>query len=251
MRRLSARCHFILKALLMPAIYPRSGISLKTAALISAFGLLAMVVAAPLAEIYAYPRLVVRDDIAETIRNLSQQKSLFVTCILSYLLTFILDVIVAWSLYVYFKPVNPDVSMLAAWFRIVYTVLALVALFNLVSSFRIVTDSTAFTLAPGLKEQEVARYLNAFKSQWYFSLAFFSIHLVILGCLAIVSGYVPKIFGVLLIITGLGYSLTTFKPFLFPATNIDFAAFTFYGEIIFMLWLLIKGWRVKLVTPGI
>jgi len=49
----------------------------------------------------------------------------------------------------------------------------------------------------------------------------------------------------LLIIAGLGYLLTSLKPFLFPDINLDFAAYTFYGELIFMLWLLIKGPRIK------
>jgi len=49
----------------------------------------------------------------------------------------------------------------------------------------------------------------------------------------------------LLIIAGLGYVLTTLKPYLFPDINLDFAEYTFYGELIFMLWLLIKGSRIK------
>ncbi len=48
----------------------------------------------------------------------------------------------------------------------------------------------------------------------------------------------------MLIITGLGYLLTTLKPYLFSHVNLDIAGFTFYGELIFMLWLLIKGSRI-------
>ena len=219
-------------------------VSLKTAALISGFCLLIMVVAAPIAEMYAYPKLIVRGSLAETVENLSTHRSLFTTCILGYLLTFILDIVVAWSLYVLLKPVNAEVALLTALFRIVYTVVALVALLHLVSVYRIVYASTVFTLDNQSTQIQVGNYLNAFKSQWYFGLVFFSMHLVLLGYLVIKSFYIPNIFGVLLVITGLGYSLTTFKPFLFPNTNIDFAAYTFYGEIIFMFWLFIKGWKL-------
>ena len=219
-------------------------VSLKTAALISAFCLLIMVVAAPIAEMYAYPKLIVRGSLAETVENLSGHRSLFTTCILGYLITFILDIVVAWSLYVLLKPVNAEVALLTALFRIVYTVVALVALLHLVSVYRIVYSSTVFTLDNHDTQIQIANYLNAFKSQWYFGLVFFSIHLILLGYLVIKSSYIPNILGVLLIITGLGYSLTTFKPFLFPNTNIDFAAYTFYGEIIFMFWLFIKGWKL-------
>jgi len=221
-----------------------NGISLKTAELISGFCLLVMVIAAPIAEMYAYPKLIVRNNLVETIETLSSHRNLFTTCILLYLLTFILDVVVAWSLYLLLKPVNAEVALLAAWFRISYTVVALIALLNLVSVYRIVFASTVFTLDNQSIHLQVAQYINAFKSQWYFGLLFFSLHLIMLGFLVIRSSFIPKVFGVLLIITGLGYSLTTFKPFLFPNTNIDFAAYTFYGEIIFMFWLLIKGWKL-------
>jgi hypothetical protein len=222
-----------------------NSVSLKTAALISGLCLLIMVVAAPIAEMYAYPKLIVRGSLNDTITNLTTHRGLFTICILGYLITFILDIVVAWSLYVLLKPVNADVSLLAALFRIVYTMLALVALLNLVSSYRIVYSSTVFTLDNQSTNQQVAHYLNAFKSQWYFGLVFFSLHLIVLGFLIIRASYIPKLLGVLLIITGLGYSLTTFKPFLFPNTNIDFASYTFYGEIVFMFWLLIKGWKLK------
>jgi hypothetical protein len=222
-------------------------VSLKTAALISGFGLLIMIVAAPIAEMYAYPKLIVRGSLSETVETLSNHRNLFTTCILGYLVTFILDFVVAWSLYVLLKPVNAEVSLLTALFRIVYTVVSFVALLNLVSVYRIVYASTVFTLDNQSTQMQVANYLNAFKSQWYFGLVFFSLHLILLGFLVIKSSYIPKVFGVLLIITGLGYSLTTFKPFLFPNTNIDFAVYTFYGEIIFMFWLLIKGWKLGYV----
>ena len=87
--------------------------------------------------------------------------------------------------------------------------------------------------------------LHAFRHDWYFGLLFFGIHLGLLGYLVFRSEYIPKILGVLLIIAGLGYLITTLKPYLFPNLNLDFARFTFYGELIFMLWLLIKGSRIK------
>jgi hypothetical protein len=87
--------------------------------------------------------------------------------------------------------------------------------------------------------------LEAFRSSWYFGLLFFGIHLGLLGYLVVRSNYIPRILGILLIIAGLGYLINALKPVLFPNINIDFAQFTFYGELIFMLWLLIKGPRIK------
>jgi hypothetical protein len=231
--------------MMLMTMKPQTHVSLKAAALISGLCLLLMVIAAPIAEMHAYPKLIVRGNVADTIMNLSANRGLFNLTVFCYLLTFVLDIIVAWSLYVYLKPINPELSLLTALFRFVYTIIASVALLNLVSAYRTVYVSTVFPLDGLNKNLQVAQYLNAFKSQWYFGLVFFSLHLALLGVLVIKSFYVPKILGILLIITGIGYSLTTFKPFFFPDTNIDFASFTFYGEIIFMLWLLIKGWRTN------
>jgi hypothetical protein len=104
---------------------------------------------------------------------------------------------------------------------------------------------------------QVMLSLDTFRSGWHFGLLFFGIHLGLLGTLVFRSNYVPKIAGILLIVAGLGYLLTTLKPFLFPDVNLAFAEFTYYGELIFMLWLLIKGSRVTIShssshphTPG-
>jgi hypothetical protein len=223
----------------------RDSISLKKAAIISGCVLLLMVIAALFAEMYAYPKIISRGNITETINAISTKKFLFAACILSYLLTFILDIIVAWSLYVLLKPVNESLSLLSAWFRIVYTVISIVALQNLVAAYRLIHYTSAFSISTENTPLQMSQFLNAFKSQWYFGLIFFSLHLVLLGALVIKSGYIPKLLGILLIITGMGYSLTTLKPFLFAETNIDFASFTFYGELIFMIWLLVAGRKIK------
>lgn len=224
---------------------PSNQLSLRQAAVISGICLLIMVVAAPFAEMYAYPKLVNRSDLDNTIANISSNRGLLVGCIFGYLLTFILDIVVSWSLYVLMRPVHRDLSLLTAWFRIVYTIIGLIALLNLVAVYRLVHAPAAFGVTGENLALQVGQYLGSFKTQWYFGLIFFSLHLVLLGYLVIRSSYIPKIIGVLLIITGLGYSLTTLKPFFFRDVNIDFAAYTFYGELVFMLWLLIRGWKIK------
>jgi len=205
-----------------------------------------MVVAAPFIELVAYPKLVVPGNAAETIKNITTNKGLFVYVIFGYLLTFICDVVVAWALYILLKPVNEQLSLLAAVFRWIYTVIALIALLNLVTVFRILNTSDYSTVfQPNGLNVQIMYLLKTFKSSWYFGLIFFGIHLGLLGYLVIKSGYIPALLGVLLIITGFGYLLTTLRPYLFQAINVDFAKYTFYGELVFMLWLLIKGWRIK------
>ena len=51
-----------------------------------------------------------------------------ITGIIAFTIVFIVDVPVAWALYVLFRSLSRDLSLLAAWFRLVYTVLLGVAL---------------------------------------------------------------------------------------------------------------------------
>jgi len=220
--------------------------SLGQAALIAGLGLLIMAIAAPFAELYVYPQLVVRGNAAETVQNILANQTLFRSAIVGYLIAFLCDVVVAWALYVLLRPVNENLSLLTAWFRLVYTVIALVALLNLVTVSGLLSASTSLAgsqLEP--LQAQVMLLLTTFRSHWYFGLLFFGIHLGLLGYLVIKSNYIPKILGVLLIVAGLGYLLSNLKPFLSLNINLSFAEYTFYGELIFMLWLIIKGSRIK------
>ncbi len=220
--------------------------SLGKAALIAGIGLLIMVIAAPYAELYVYPKLIVPANAAETTKNIIANKTLFTSAIFGYLITFICDLVVAWALYILLKPVNKNLSLTTAGFRWAYTGIALVALLNLVTVLRLLNTSDILPiLQPDQLHAQVTLSLNTFRTQWHFGLLFFGIHLGLLGYLVFRSKYIPKILGVLLIIAGLGYVLTTLKPYLFPTVNLDFAEYTFYGELIFMLWLLIIGARIK------
>jgi Domain of unknown function (DUF4386) len=216
------------------------------AALIAGIGLLVMAIAAPFAELYVYPKLIVPGNAAETVQNIMANRVLFTAGMFGYLIAFLCDVLVAWALYLLLKPVNENLSLLTAWFRLVYTVIALIALLNLVTVLRLVNPSNPSAIAqPDLLQAQVMFSIQAFKSHWYFGLLFFGIHLGLLGYLVFVSKYIPRILGVLLVIAGVGYMLTTLKPYVFPGLNLDFAEYTFYGELIFMVWLLVRGPRIK------
>lgn len=44
------------------------------------------------------------------------------------------------------------------------------------------------------------------------------------------------------VIDGLGWITTELQPYLYPNINVDGLFVTFFGELIFMLWLQIFGW---------
>src|SRR5215212_10332735 len=85
-------------------------ISLRSAALLAGIGLLIMAIAAPFAELYVYPKLIVPGNAAETVQNIMANRVLFTAGMFGYLIAFLCDVLVAWALYLLLKPVNENVS---------------------------------------------------------------------------------------------------------------------------------------------
>lgn len=99
-------------------------------------------------------------------------------------------------------------------FRIIYAVVFAIALYN-------ISD------------------LDAFHSIWDIGFIFFGIHLFFLGLLVYKSRYIPKWLGILIVIAGLGYTTDTVVKFL--GYTFEISMFTFFGEFLFALWLVIKG----------
>ncbi len=221
-------------------------ISLRKAALVAGLTILSIAFIAPFSELFVYPKLIHPANAAETVRNITNNKMLFVSAIFGYLLTFTGDIVVSWALYILLKPVNKSLSLLTAWFRLVFSVIGLVALLNLVAVFHLLMAPDYLT-AFGQTQlyAQVMLYLTMFKSGYHFGILLFSVHLILLGHLVFKSGYIPKIMGLLLVICGLGYLTDALQPFLFPDINLKFITLTFFGELLFMLWLLIKGSRLR------
>ena len=228
------------------ASYRSYGLTLRQAALTAGFGILIMAFFAPAAEFYVFPKLFVDGDIEATRQNILQNPALFWYGAMGHFITLTCDIFVAWALYVLFRPVNPALSLLAALFRLVYTVIAFVGLFNLFTAFRMMAspDHAAAIGAEQLNAQ-VYVLLNSFGYIWSAGLILFGAHLFLLGMLILKSSYVPSIIGALVSIAGLGYFAYYLSAYVAPDFELGWLFFTFFGELIFMLWLLIAGWTLK------
>lgn len=220
------------------------GMTLRQAALVAGIGYLLMPVA--YAEFSIYPKLVIPGNIDETVQNIVAHGKLFAAAILCYLITLMLDVVIAWALYVLLVPVNRSLSLLTAWFRLMYTAIALVALLNLATVFRLL-HTPDFLAAFGSDQlhAQVKLLLGSFRWDWSMSLVIFAIHLVLLGYLIYRSGYIPRIIGILLIIDGLGWVINPLKPYLYPNAHLDFLFTMSWVELLLPLWLVIRGWKIK------
>lgn len=220
---------------------------LRRAALIAGFAYLLNPVS--YAEFTLYPKLVIPGHVEQTVANIAAHGGSFVAIIFCYLINFIEDIVIAWALYYLLAPVSRPLSLLTAWLRLIYTAMGLSGLLNLVTAYRLLNTPAylpAFGSA-GLRAQ-VYLLVNSFRYDWLFALIVFGVHLCLLGYLLYRSGYtgiVSKVVGVLVAIAGVGWILSELRPYLYPNGNIGWIFFTSFGELIFMLWLLIAGWRLK------
>ena len=221
-------------------------ISLSKAAIIAGIGLLIMTLTVPFAEFKIIPDLVSPDSASETAANITNNIFIFNLAIFLIFITIVADIIVAWALYVFLKPVNKSISLLTAWFRLLYTGVYLVAVTNLIKVFTLTKGESYFLInSPEEISEFVLFYIKSYKYEWFFGLVLFGLYLILLGFLVLKARYVPNIMGWLLIIAGLGYVIGNLKVFLFPELNTSFSMYTAMGELVFMLWLLIKGSRLK------
>jgi Domain of unknown function (DUF4386) len=219
-------------------------VTLRQAALIAGFGYLLSPVTT--AEFSIMPKLVVPGNIEQTVLNIGVHRGMFVAAIFCYLITFLEDVVIAWALYILLAPVNRSLSLLTAWFRLIYTAVVLFAWLNLVAVFRLLTTPDYLTVfGAGPLRAEVKLRLDSFRWDWSISLVIFGIHLVLLGYLIYRSSYIPKIIGILLAIDGVAWVVDSLSPYLYPNAHLGFLFIFYFAELIFLVWLLVRGWKIK------
>ena len=215
---------------------------LRRAALISGWGLLIMTLFTLYPYYFVFPDLIIPDDAATTYRNIIAYGLQFRVAICCYLVVVILDILVAWSLYIFLAPISRSLSLLSAWFRLVYATIFGVALANYFAVLQLVKDENHLNLwSTNQLQFKVMLSIQAFDDIWAIGFVFFGLHLSLLGYLALKSDYIPKFFGILLTLAGLSYLIDYFSRFLFPEAYLPISTYLGWGELIFMLWLLFRG----------
>ena len=226
---------------------PETQTSQRRAALVAGLGLLLMTVLAIFGNFVVLESLVVAGDPAATANNIAANELQFRAGILSLVIVAALDVVVAWGLYIFLKQVNRNLSLLMGWFRLVYATILGLALANLFGVLFLLSGASYLTVfEPGQLQAQAMAFLNTFSYAWDIGYVFFGLHLLLLGYLVFkldFRGYIPKILGVLLVIASLGYLVDSFGKLLLPNYGANIGLFTFFGELLLMLWLLWVGIR--------
>jgi len=185
---------------------------------------------------------VTQGDAAGTVEDIGSSDGLFRWGVVSLYLVVVLDVVVAWALFRFLSPVNDGLARLAAWFRLAYAGVFLLAIGQLAGIPDLVTGDEyagVFT-AEQIQGQTLLR-TDAFDDLWMAGLILFGIHLLLVGYLAYRSGYVPKWLGVLLLVAGAGYVFDSVASTVLANPPGSVTTVTFLGEFLLALWLVVRG----------
>ncbi|MGB8360875.1 MAG: DUF4386 domain-containing protein [Acidimicrobiia bacterium] len=191
--------------------------------------------------------LVVPGDAAATAQNVAANESLFRWGMAGEATIFIIEIVLAAVLYALLRPVSRTLSLGASLARVAEGVV--MAAGNLFTSIlTLVAVGGAGYLAVFSPEQRDALALFFQDANDHVVLVwgfFFALSLVLTGWLVYRSGFFPKIPGVLLVLAGVGYFAQSYGTIVAPGaadllTNVVLVL-AIPGELVFALWLLIKG----------
>lgn len=189
---------------------------------------------------------VVAGDAAATANKIMDSEGMFRLGIVSALTVQIVNILLVLVLYRVLKPVNTTLVRLMMIFILLGAPIAMLNELNRFAILLLLSGSDYLAQFP--VDQLQAQVLLLFDLHDYgIAIAgiFWGLWLFPMGYLVFKSGYLPKVLGILLMIGCCGYLVDSFALFLFPDSNVEIAIFTFWGEVFFPLWLLIKGVNVE------
>jgi len=190
------------------------------------------------AEIFIRGKLVVGGNAAATAANILAHETLYRLGGAGDLIGVACDTAVAVLFYELFVPVNKTLSLMMAFFRIVFVAVMGAITVNHFAALLYLRQ------VPALQEQALLS-LRLQSLGYNIALVFFGFTCLLLGYLIARSTFLPRILGALMAISGAGYLINSFVHLLAPA----YGAFAFkyilvpcgIGELALIPWLLAVG----------
>lgn len=196
--------------------------------------------------------IIAAGDAVKTAQNIEDNLGLFRLGILGDIVVLLLEVVLTVMLYRLFKHVNQTIAMVAAFSRLAMGIVMGLNLLNYLIPVHLLNGADKLSAFDLNQVQYLAMtFLDAHQYGVYIWGLFFGLHLIALGYLVFISGYCPKILGLLMGIGSLGYLLESIGELTLTNNNIlsilviVFLIIATVGELFFAFWLLIKGVNIE------
>jgi len=198
--------------------------------------------------LYVPQVLIVETDAFKTANNIAASEFIFRLSILSAFLVQIINIAVVLVLYKVLSPIHKTFAKLMVLFIFIGIPIAMLNELNHMAVL-LLLDTTFIDATEVFINIQTSTWILFFlklhESGIHIAGVFWGLWLFPMGYLVYRSVYIPKIIGILLIIASFGYVIDTVIFFLNPSIDLVLSEYTFIGEIVFPLWLLIKGSKSK------
>lgn len=224
--------------------------SIKAAARQAGVLYLLLAITAPFNLMYVPRAFIVPGDATATARNIAAGELTYRIGILSGLVSSIIFLFLVLSLYNLLKDVDRKHARLMVMLVAVSVAVGVVNLLNQIAPLILLSGTdflSAFT-KPQLDALALG-FLRLRGNVTEVDMAFWGLWLFPFGILVIKSGFFPRILGILLMVAGFAYLISSFTSIVMPAyTHVvsQIMMPLYFGEVPIVIWLLIKGAKVPL-----
>jgi hypothetical protein len=209
---------------------------------------LSMVFTAPFSLIYVPSKLIVRGNAAATADNIMAHETMFRLSIFGDLIGQVIFVCLAIALYRLLSSVNKTWAALMVGFVLVSAAVGFLNTLNNIAAVILFRGGEFLTVFDKPQRDALGMLFIRLHSQGIFiDEIFWGVWLFPFGLLVFRSGFLPRFIGVWLMINCFGYvALSVIALFFQPYYNTAFKMLqpVLFGELVVMLWLLIKGAKV-------
>ena len=187
--------------------------------------------------------LVVPGDAASTARNIMASEWLFRSGTVSHLIGQTIFIFLVLALYRLLKPVDKNRAVLMVLLALLGVPIAFLNEVHHLGALRLLSSPADGAFTSTQLQVQAMLFLDMRRSGILLNQVFWGLWLLPLGLLILRSGFLPKLLGILLVIGGVGYVVDWATQLLLPSFP-TISQFTFIGELLLPLWLLIKGVNV-------
>ncbi|MBX2914538.1 MAG: DUF4386 domain-containing protein [Cyclobacteriaceae bacterium] len=219
---------------------------LKTTARLAGLLFLLWIVSGFYDMFYVSPKIFVSGDSVASAQNILKYETLFRTGIFSGLITNTIWVLLVWVFYQLFRTVNERYAKLLLASVLVQVPVAFVNAGLSIAAVITLKGEILKSFELGQRQDLAMTFLKINEYSVLALVLFYGLWLFPLAILVYQSVFIPRFFGIWLILNGIVYVLLSFVGIVLPEyRDIVFTVGmpAMFGELVLMLWLLIKGIR--------
>jgi Domain of unknown function (DUF4386) len=215
---------------------------------------LALAVLGAFSLLYVPSKLIVPDNPSATASNILASEMLYRLSIVSGLMSAVVFIFLARALYRLFHEVSRAHASLMVTLVMISVAIGFALTVNDIAALMVLRAADLLSVFTQSQREALALlFLRLGGEGVLVAQIFWGLWLFPFGVLVVRSGFLPSILGVLLIINGAAYIVSSLTGLLLPAYADLVNRVTLIpmlGEIWIMLWLLIKGATVRIPAPA-